>query len=421
MSRFKKGLIGLLLLAGNVAIAAGAKPADKIFTKLPQGCYVNRSIVVGPQQLAQIGKKLGVKLTKLSNTFLTVHGRPIQVNILEAESDAAAAKLHQVFTKMKSHPDFCLRQGRKVIEFAGNDIALVTKTTYELGLRKKPRQVRYRVTAQIATIEKADYMSLNRLFNAFLTTSTANPNPKAVATIESLIKSNKFGESITMRAPNLGRSKSTYRLSPAPSKTKKARHGEIVTYQFSKPAEVHGVPNLTAIIETTTDQTGFTPSRRKVSKSLLAPNEFWPANDPEIVKLAKKITRGKRTRRDKVAAILKWLRPGSNIKFGGPQTGSRWGVNKVLKQKYGQCWDFSDLFVTLCRALGIPSRQVGGWIYGTSGHIWAEVLYKGKGWQQVDPTGLACGIYHIPYFTTENGEMPILYLALPKIDILKTK
>jgi hypothetical protein len=118
------------------------------------------------------------------------------------------------------------------------------------------------------------------------------------------------------------------------------------------------------------------------------------------------------------------LAPGTNIKFGGPVTGSRWGVKEVLKQKYGQCWDFADCFITLCRAAGIPCRQVAGWLFGTSGHVWAEVLIDGKGWQQVDATGggrLRCGIYHIPYFITADGEMPVLYVSMPKIDILETK
>lgn len=57
-----------------------------------------------------------------------------------------------------------------------------------------------------------------------------------------------------------------------------------------------------------------------------------------------------------------------------------------------------------------------------SGHVWAEVLTEDGKWRQVDPTGggkLECGIYHIPYFTTETGEMPILYLSMPQIEILK--
>jgi hypothetical protein len=52
--------------------------------------------------------------------------------------------------------------------------------------------------------------------------------------------------------------------------------------------------------------------------------------------------------------------------------------------------------------------------------VWAEYYDEKKGgWQQVDSTGagqLRCDIYHIPYFTTEDGEMPILYVSLPKIE-----
>ncbi len=74
--------------------------------------------------------------------------------------------------------------------------------------------------------------------------------------------------------------------------------------------------------------------------------------------LAKRITSGCKTKEDKVSAILRWLSPGKNIKFGGPMTGSRYGVKKTLAQGFGQCWDFSDCFITLCRGSGVPCRQV---------------------------------------------------------------
>jgi len=185
-----------------------------------------------------------------------------------------------------------------------------------------------------------------------------------------------------------------------------------------------GVPYVRATMEIWTDDTGYVATTRKADESLLSATEFWPSDDADIIALARKITTGKRTTDDKVQAILEWLAPGKNIRFGGGVTGSRWGVKRVMRQKCGRCWDFSDCFVTLCRASGIPCRQVGGWLYGTSGHIWAEYLDEGKGWKQVDPTGggkLHCGIYHIPYFTSETGEMPILYLSMPKIEILETK
>ena len=198
----------------------------------------------------------------------------------------------------------------------------------------------------------------------------------------------------------------------------------MTTYTFDTLPDVFGVPYVTVAATITTNESGVTPTDRKADMRLISATPFWPVDDSDIIDLAKKITAGKRTTEEKVLAILKWLTPGKNIEFDSPVTGSRWGVKKVLKQKYGHCWDFSDCFVTLCRASGISCRQVGGWLYGTDGHIWAEVLIEGKGWQQVDPTGsgkLNCGIYHIPYFTTETGEMPILYVSMPKIEVVDPK
>ncbi|NLX23480.1 MAG: transglutaminase domain-containing protein [Phycisphaerae bacterium] len=54
----------------------------------------------------------------------------------------------------------------------------------------------------------------------------------------------------------------------------------------------------------------------------------------------------------------------------------------------------SRLRLTLCRACGVSCRQVAGWLYGASGHVWAEILIGRNNWQQVEPTGagkLECG------------------------------
>ncbi|MBN2166969.1 MAG: transglutaminase domain-containing protein [Marinilabiliaceae bacterium] len=66
------------------------------------------------------------------------------------------------------------------------------------------------------------------------------------------------------------------------------------------------------------------------------------------------------------------------------------GAKNALKSKKGDCSEFSDLFVTLCRANNIPSRVVKGMVTNPSGknplHAWAEV-YTGKfGWIRVEPT-----------------------------------
>jgi len=423
MKRFTVILIAVLVLTCVVSCAKADEPADECFSELPFGCFVTKSIAVPRDQTVAIGRRLGASIEKLSNTYLTVHGSPIQVNILDAATEADAAKLYTVISNMKGHPAFCLKIKKRVIEFVGNDPALAIKTSYELGFLKKPGRIRYRITAHISTIDKADYMSSNKLFNMFLSTDSKNPGKEAVSEITRLSKRFQFGTSLTMRSPDLGKSKAVYEFTPAPRANLPAVN-DVMIYFFRNPPKAMGVPYVTAKMQITTDETGLVPTTRRAGRTLLSSTEFFPSNDPEIIALAAKITKGKRTTEEKVRAILEWLTPGKNIEFGGPVTGSRWGVKKVLKQKFGQCWDFADCFITLCRASGVPCRQVGGWLYGASGHIWAEYLDEGKGFKQVDATGagkLNCGIYHIPYFTSETGEMPILYVSMPTIEIVETK
>jgi len=58
------------------------------------------------------------------------------------------------------------------------------------------------------------------------------------------------------------------------------------------------------------------------------------------------------------------------------------------------------------------------------GMFGANTILEGKGWKQVDPTGgnvLPCEIYHLAYFTSNDGEMPIVYLKAPLIQMMETK
>jgi hypothetical protein len=420
MNKLTKIILAYLMLTMTVSLLTASEVAHKCFEKLPFGCFVTRSDVIPKGQTDAIGKKLGTTIKKLSNTYLQVQGKPIQVNILETKTSSDAKLLYKTISSMKKNSAFCLIHGAKVIEFCNADASTAIKTAYELGFSEKPKQIQYRVAAHISTIDKADYMEFNKLVNVLLKTNTQNPSKESIAQIKSLSRGFTFGKSLVLRKqPDRS---ATYHFMPEPTKTENLTHEQVV-YFFDHPPKVLGIPYVTLKASIICNDSGWTPTVRKTETSLLATTPYWPVNDPQIQKLAKKIISGKRTQEEKVQAILEWLTPGKNMNSSGP-TGSRWGVKKVLEQKYGHCWDSSDLFVTLSRASGIPSRQVGGWLYGTSGHIWAEILIDGKGWQQVDPTGggrLHCGIYHIPYFTTETGEMPILYLAMPEIEIVETK
>lgn len=389
--------------------------ADPLFANLPGGVVVERSLEVPAAQLDAIGRKLGGKIERAANSFLRVHGRPIQVNTLYASDEAGAMAIHAAIGKMKTHPSFCVWQGRLVVEYVGKDAdaALAVQTSHALGLLPK----RYRVTAEIATVDKADYMACNPLFNQFLARENggSRSSPQAIAALAGQFQ---FGRTLVLRKPTQYARAANYQFQPAAIDSHE--RSATVAYLFPPLPSRHGVPFVKAILEISLDGTGFLPTTTKPLATLTAATSHWPAADADVIALARRIAQGKSTNDEKAAAILAWLAPGRNLKYDGP-TGSRWGTTKAFEQKFGRCWDFSDCFVTLARAAGVPGRQVAGWLYGSGGHVWAEYYRDGKGWQQVDPTGggrYHCGLQHIPYFTTEDGEMPFVYVGMPKIDCL---
>ncbi len=69
---------------------------------------------------------------------------------------------------------------------------------------------------------------------------------------------------------------------------------------------------------------------------------------------------------------------------------SDWGAVKALQQKKGDCSEYADLFVAICRAKNIPARVATGYTMQydavSSKHNWVEVYLKDFGWVPFDPS-----------------------------------
>jgi hypothetical protein len=397
-----------------------ADPVEPLLRDPPAGIFVESTWMAPATQLNAIAQKLGGEIEHLSNSAVRVQGRSIQINVIAAVDEENAKAIEATFTTFKKFP-FCVRKGNLVVEYVGRNIdeALALKTTYELGLRDKPQQIRYRVVAQMAPVDRADYMACTPLLNQFLALEQGASG--AAKQIDSLVAGFTFSHTLSLRSPELDSEAAQYAFEPKPLEVHSS--GATVQYTFGDLERNRGVPFVTATMDIRVASKHAHEASTHPSRRLTAATPFWPVEDARIVALAQQITSGQTTPDGKVRALLQWLTPGTNLKYSG-EIGSRWGTLKVLEQGFGRCWDFSDCFVTLARAAGVPSRQVGGWLYGTGGHIWAEVFSDAAGWQQVDPTGgvqLGCGIYHIPLFTTEDGAMPIVYVSSPEIELVETR
>jgi transglutaminase-like putative cysteine protease len=92
------------------------------------------------------------------------------------------------------------------------------------------------------------------------------------------------------------------------------------------------------------------------------------------------------------------------------ETGS--GASQALRNGQGDCTEFADLFVTLCRAKGIPARTCQGYLLepvsDTQAHDWAEVYLETLGWVPVDPV-----FAHLKKKTTFSELRPI-YLQVER-------
>ena len=112
----------------------------------------------------------------------------------------------------------------------------------------------------------------------------------------------------------------------------------------------------------------------------------------EVKRLADSITKGKRGVLAKAKAIYDWICENTHrdpaTRGCGPGN-----VCLLLENPGGKCTDIHSLFVSLCRAAGIPAREVFGIRQGKkdgqdiSGwqHCWAEFYLPGYDWVPVDP------------------------------------
>ena len=123
----------------------------------------------------------------------------------------------------------------------------------------------------------------------------------------------------------------------------------------------------------------------------LSPTSLGPIDGP-VRRLAESITRGKKGVLARARAIYDWTCENT---WRDPKTigCGKGDVCSLLKRPGGKCTDIHSVFVALCRAAGIPAREIFGVRLGrkpvqdvtTWQHCWAEFYLPGDGWVPVDP------------------------------------
>jgi len=150
-------------------------------------------------------------------------------------------------------------------------------------------------------------------------------------------------------------------------------------------------------------------------KEYSGPQKYWETDSPKIKDLAAKLADPKKNVVENAQKAYKYIT--ENLEYDYEITKQdfieRQGALKALTQKEAwACMEFTDLFITLTRAMGIPARELNGFAFseaenvvpvsidlngGDMLHSWAEFYDPNFGWVPVDPTwGTTSGI---DYFT----------------------
>jgi len=138
-------------------------------------------------------------------------------------------------------------------------------------------------------------------------------------------------------------------------------------------------------------------------KKYTASDKYWDSDNPAIQAKVKEILSGSESKSTFERAKLIHRFVSTNLKYdserlsGGPI--ERLGAITVLTNPQSAvCMEFTDLFIALARAAGLPSRELDGFAHTSNNalrplslnrdilHAWPEFFDETRGWVMIDPT-----------------------------------
>jgi len=135
---------------------------------------------------------------------------------------------------------------------------------------------------------------------------------------------------------------------------------------------------------TTQPATAPEPLPEEIRKAYLAEEPFLGLRNPAVIALAQTIPEN-RTPAETIRHILNAV--ATSLRYGGYDTTDQ-GAAKALAAGKGDCTEYADLFVALCRLHGLPARSRMCILHRAKKiplHTIAEVYLPKQGWVSVDP------------------------------------
>jgi len=225
-------------------------------------------------------------------------------------------------------------------------------------------------------------------------------------------------------------------ISPEPSSAEQDENGNIFL-DFKIPANkegqivIEGIGKVEKVLFNHTLSGSLNEIPQKIKNANTSPAAYWESNSQEIIKISENIlnklnlnTNFNNQIYETTKLIYQFIidRIDYSIvkKYGLNQ---RQGALKTLNGGGAVCMEYSDLFIAIARASGIPARAAFGHAYSsiqynfldssekTINHQWAEVYYPRQNiWVPVDTTWGESGMEVI------GGDLNRFYLYVANLD-----
>jgi transglutaminase-like putative cysteine protease len=158
-----------------------------------------------------------------------------------------------------------------------------------------------------------------------------------------------------------------------------------------------------SVLTPSPDQLRLDPSVEQLDTGVHHEYTQLPHPYPQAAALAANVTAGAEDTYDKVEALINWM--GDNTRYSTDIPPLPQGVDTVNEFLFGNrvgfCEQISTSLAVMLRSLGIPAREVVGYVPDSynpitdlyevrakDAHAWVQVWFPDYGWQSFDPTAV---------------------------------
>lgn len=133
----------------------------------------------------------------------------------------------------------------------------------------------------------------------------------------------------------------------------------------------------------------FPVAKTEKNREFLEPNAYLQSDEPEVQSLVHQVIGKEKNIFQAALKLERWVAENMKFDLGIVLAPS----SEVFRNRRGTCLGYATLLATLCRAAGIPSRVVMGYVYALGifgGHAWTEIML-GEEWIPLDAALVAQG------------------------------